>query len=340
MADRPVKVWLPALRTHSGTDVFTIRLAKGLRHHGVDAEISWFDRRYEFFPDLLKRFPAPMGTQIIHANSWNAFAFKRKNIPLIVTEHHCVLDPRFQPFTTFLQRLYYKTVIARCLNKSFADASMITCVSNCTAQGLQMSFGIKNALVIQNGIDTNFFDPSPINSDVSAKKTFRLLFVGNLSRRKGADLLPRLMKNLGSQFELRYTSGLRKSKELLTSSNCIALGRLSMESLRDEYRACDALLFPTRFEGFGYAAAEAMSCGKPVIGFAGHALDELIANEKTGFLVPLDDMEALEVACRELASHSDVCHRLGEAARHEILTRFSENKFIDLHISLYNSILI
>ena len=338
MADRPLKVWLPALRTHTGTDVFTIRLAEGLQRVGVEAEISWFDRRYEFFPDLLKRVPAPAGTQIIHANAWNAFAFKRKNIPLVVTEHHCVLDPRFQPFTSTLQRLYYRTVVTRCLKKSFAIATAITCVSNCTAQGLQMAFGIKNSLIISNGIDTDFF--SPINRDTDTReKLFRLLFVGNLSRRKGADLLPQLMTDLGTEFELRYTSGLRMNKGLLNNSNCVALGKLSAESLRDEYRACDALLFPTRFEGFGYAAAEAMACGKPVIGFAGHALDELIDNEKTGLLVPLNDIDALEVACRRLANDPDLCLKMGHAARQGILLDFSEEKTINSYTQLYKSLI-
>ena len=91
-----MKIWLPAIQGRSGADVFTLRLCEALRREGCDAEISWFPNFYELFPFLLRGVPPPPGTAIIHANSWNAFAFKRKSIPLVVTEQLGVLDPAAQ----------------------------------------------------------------------------------------------------------------------------------------------------------------------------------------------------------------------------------------------------
>ena len=66
-----MRVWLPAVRAGSGSDVFTERLADGLRDAGVDVEVSWFPLRYEFLPELL-RARMPRRIDVVHANSWNA----------------------------------------------------------------------------------------------------------------------------------------------------------------------------------------------------------------------------------------------------------------------------
>ncbi|QKQ28197.1 glycosyltransferase [Candidatus Reidiella endopervernicosa] len=49
---------------------------------------------------------------------------------------------------------------------------------------------------------------------------------------------------------------------------------------------CDALLFPSRLEGFGYAPAEAMSCGKPVITSNISSLRKLLLIIKQAFVHP------------------------------------------------------
>ena len=95
-----MKIWLPAIQGGSGADVFILRLCEALRREGYDAEISWFPNFCELFPFLLRRVPPPPGTAIIHANSWHAFAFKRKSIPLVVTEQLGVLDRAAQKRTT------------------------------------------------------------------------------------------------------------------------------------------------------------------------------------------------------------------------------------------------
>lgn len=80
---RPLKIWLPAVRAGSDTDVYTERLAIGLEHAGHEAIIQWFPHRYDLMPWRLKYVSAPPGVDFIHANSFQGFAFKRCNIPLV-----------------------------------------------------------------------------------------------------------------------------------------------------------------------------------------------------------------------------------------------------------------
>ena len=114
-----MKIWFPVIRGGSGTDVFTRRTADALRRRGIRIEVAWFPARYEFAPYLLRSVAPPPGTDLTHANSWNAFAFKRPGIPLVVTEQLGVSDPLARSFKGFFQNLYHETLIKRFVRESF-----------------------------------------------------------------------------------------------------------------------------------------------------------------------------------------------------------------------------
>jgi glycosyltransferase involved in cell wall biosynthesis len=57
--------------------------------------------------------------------------------------------------------------------------------------------------------------------------------------------------------------------------------------------ACDVVVMPSRWEGFGLVAIEAMRLSKPVIASTVGGLPEIIADRETGILFPSGDAEAL-----------------------------------------------
>ncbi len=234
--------------------------------------------------------------------------------------HHCVRDPGYAPYRSFAQAAYHEGLLRFYERWSLEAADAIVAVSRHTARSLDRVYGVKDVQIVLNGLDTEFFTPGPAKEPLDGRK-FRILFVGNPIRRKGFDLLEPIMERLGDGFVLQATAGLRGQAR--SATNIEILGRLDTEGLRDAYRAADVLLFPSRFEGFGYVVAEAMACGTPAVCSDASSLPELLEEGVSGLLCPVDDVEAFAGAIRSLAESAERRAAMGEAARRYVVERFS-----------------
>ena len=336
---RPLTIWLPAVRAGSGADVFTERLAVALGRRGLNAIITWFPHWMELAPDARRFATPPAGVDIIHANSAYAFAFKRKGIPLVITEHHYILDPAYRPYKSLAQQIYHRSLIGRCLRRSYAVADAITTDSCFTADVLSRVLGVTVTKTIPLWVDYAVFSPGSSTRAMKGQRNFRLLYVGNASKRKGADVIPLLAQRLDAGFEIRCTAGLRARRQGAERDNVTLLGRLTQDQLISEYRDCDAVLVPSRYEGFGYSALEAMACAKPVVGFRCSAIEEVVVEDGTALLCNIDDMDMLEANCRRLAQDQAMVRQFGTAGRERAVSAFSEARAIDAYLELYRSLL-
>ncbi len=130
------------------------------------------------------------------------------------------------------------------------------------------------------------WDPSYLN----------LLFVGRFDRQKGLDILLSAMRRL-KRADLRlYLIGAEfRSTNLVQvlPANVVSLGWLPPDKLDTYYSAADAVVVPSRWEGFGLVAAEAMRNGTPVICSDRGALPELVIDGESGMVVALTPTERL-----------------------------------------------
>jgi glycosyltransferase involved in cell wall biosynthesis len=65
-----------------------------------------------------------------------------------------------------------------------------------------------------------------------------------------------------------------------------------------------------------------MACGLPVVASRIAGIPELIEHERSGLLVPPNDIAALAGALERLAADPVLCARLGQAARETIVSEF------------------
>lgn len=332
-----MRIWFPTIAAGSGADVYVRRLSAALKKHGVDAIVTWFPHWFELAPWLLRAVSPPPGTDIIHVNSWHGPAFYRKGIPFVVTCHHVVHSRHYLPFATALQRLYHRLLVRRWEAYSFEKANRVIAISRFTASCIADVFEGRQSEVIHLWVDTDQFVPA---KGIERRKDgpFRMFFLGNPIKRKGFELLSEIMERLGSEFVLHYSAGRGAVHSKKPPSNMICIGRLFTEDVIKELQTSHALLFPSRFEGFGYAALEAMACGVPVIAARSSAIPEVVEHEKTGILCGTDDVNGFVQACRRLAGNEGFRMRLSRQARDAAVSRFDEEELVPRYLKLYEDL--
>ncbi len=106
------------------------------------------------------------------------------------------------------------------------------------------------------------------------------------------------------------------------------------EDVEQFYRSLYLLAMPSHAEGFGLAAAEALSCAVPVIASNVSSLPEIVIDGETGLLVPPRDSEALSEALTRLLNDPDLARRLGHAGREFVLEHYPREKILARFLGL------
>jgi glycosyltransferase involved in cell wall biosynthesis len=181
--------------------------------------------------------------------------------------------------------------------------------------------------VVYDGVDTDTFHPLE-----TPREPGRLLYVGNSDdRNKGARYLIEALALLKDRRDLHLTVVDRPiallvptlAHELGIEDRVTVTGRLSVEELHQLYNRAQMLVSPSLYEGFGLPAAEAMSCGTPVLATTAGAFPEVIEDGVSGLLVPPGDARALADGIERVMSDSGMRERLGQEGRQRIVDHFS-----------------
>jgi len=332
-----MKIYFRLTNSGGGANVLITGIASALRQAGHEVRIDYLPRCIDIAPPAGMFFPDNWPeADIVHGDVFTGFYPSRK--PFVFTLHHVVHNSALS-YRTFAQRLYY-LLLKRYEQRAINHAAATVCPSEHTRREVERVFNYREAHMIYNGIDTDFFKPAAVSREtyaIAPDKTV-LLFSGNLIRRKGCDLLPEIMRELGPDYILLLASGMRDTRPL-PIENCSNLGSVPFRQLPEIYNLCDLLLFPTRLEGFGLSLAETMACAKPVVSTKCSALPELISNGENGFLCSMDNVPEFVEKIRWLREHPAERLAMGAANRQRIIEHFSLQTMTDGYLALYESLL-
>lgn len=311
---------------------------KLLSDHLHNYTLLSYNPYWTFFPliiPFLFRNINKLGT--VHSTPDHGYLFRKKDQNLVITFHNYVLDSYMNPFSSLLQIFHYQTDLRYFTRKALGRATIVTAVSHFTKNLVKNDLNYPGTIqVIYNGIDTERFFPTPSFSDT--RKEFKVLFSGNLIRRKGVDLLPLIANRLPRNIKILYTSGLRTRHSLPDHPQLINVGSIPYADMPKVYQNVDLLLFPTVREGFGLAAAEAMACGLPVVATNCSSLPELIVNGKGGFLCSLGNVESFAEAIVTLAESPSRRQEMGQFNRERAEKLFSLKRMIHEYTQLFDQL--
>lgn len=193
--------------------------------------------------------------------------------------------------------------------------SLLHCIPN----------GIRDKAVMR-GHGAHVFNPATLN----------LLFVGRQDRQKGYDILIDAMKSLQGLPIMLHVVG---EAVVSTEDRNPAYPNVTLHGWksRDEVEAfladADALVMPSRWEGFGLIALEAMRQELPVCASAVDALPELVQHGISGFLFPSEDVDALANLLASLDRSS--LQKIGPNGRQWYLNNFTADRMNNSLIDLY-----
>jgi glycosyltransferase involved in cell wall biosynthesis len=160
----------------------------------------------------------------------------------------------------------------------------------------------------------------------------RLLFVGRHDRQKGLDILMSAMAQLSKRgFDLTTIGagviGRRTVAEV--PDGVRALGWQACHVVRAEMERCDLVVAPSRWEGFGLVAVEAMRAGRAVVATRVGGLPEVVVDGETGVLCAPGSAGALTDAILRAAT---TARRMGVAGRARFERLFTaERMFRETH---------
>lgn len=319
----------------SGSGVFIVHniLAENIKNY----QVYPYHPLWSLLPPSLCRAIKFPKSDIIHATPDHPLWKKQPDTPLVLTFHNYVLDQYMKKKAGFSQNIYYSTILKKYTIQSVNQAQVITAVSSFTANLVKNELNLNQDIkVIYNGVDTNKFIPKQKTIN---KKNVNVLFVGNMTNRKGMHLLKEISNKLEKNIYLYTTKGLRKNTFNTKHDNLIDVGNIPYSSMPDLYNKADILLFPTLREGFGLAVAEAMSCGLPVVASDCSSIPELLDDRKGGFLCPVGDVDSFVEKIILLANDKKLRLEMGEYNRNKVEVKFTIERMINEYKLLFEQVL-
>ncbi|AHF76516.1 Putative glycosyltransferase [Sodalis praecaptivus] len=159
----------------------------------------------------------------------------------------------------------------------------IICVSDYEkTSAVQLTLSAEKMVVVHNGVPDRGHPPEALR----AHDELNLLFVGRLDFQKGYDIIIDAMRQLqGNPIHLTIVGdSVNGQQEKIALPNITYTGWLRSQELEKYFLAADALVIPSRWEGFAMVPLEAMSYGLAIVASDSTSLPEVVIDGKTGRL--------------------------------------------------------
>ncbi|MBJ7353317.1 MAG: glycosyltransferase family 4 protein [Thermoleophilaceae bacterium] len=307
---RAIEQLLPRLEAEPGVELVRLEHEGRVPTSSLGVIARGLARELWYLPRVLPQRVAASGAEILHCPS--QLVPPSCVVPMVVTLH----DAIGWEHPEWLTRANVAQLHKR-LPRAIASGAHVITSSEYSRGRLIAALDLDPARIttVPLGLDSRF-TPEAAAADADAIAALGVgepyvLTVGTLQPRKNLAAAIEAFELLGSaRAEHLVIVGARgwHDDELIqriersTASGRIhLLGRVTDDELIALYRGAECLVFPSRYEGFGFPPLEAMACGTPVISTDNTSLAEAIG-DAAEVIDPDDPEQIAETLARVLGS--------------------------------------
>lgn len=225
--------------------------------------------------------------------------------------------------------------------------SSFVLVQNPDDRSTLLDLGIKPTrmtLIPGSGVDTDALQPLP---EPQGPVTFG--FAGRLLVDKGIRALVaahEILHGKGHNWKLLIAGSpdpanpasiaLSEVEQWIRNPGITWLGHV--DDIVSFWRTCHVAVLPSHREGLPVSLLEAAACGRPLIGTDAPGCREIVIEDQTGLLVPIENPSALAEAIMRLAESPQLRARYGEGARKLVVDKLSAKIIGSSIVDLYDQL--
>lgn len=307
------------------------------RRPGLDLEIITWLR------DIIRQ----ENVDVVHAHQYSPLFYA---VPagllaggkkVVYTEHG-----RFYPEKTSWKRWLFNPLLAM-------GVDHLISISEATAQAMATydNFPLHRIKVIHNGIDCSSMNPAidkrAKRQELRLSETCRI--IGTAARLNSIKNIPMMLRSFKLVLQQVQNTclviagqgeeeeHLKMMAQKLGIANHVKFIGLRFD-LPEIYQLFDIFLLTSFSEGISVTLLESMASGIPSVVTDIGGNREVVVNNETGYLVPVDDDQLMAQRICELQHDGDKASRIGLMARGRVVSDFSIQKMMDAYYRLYNSV--
>ena len=241
-----------------------------------------------------------------------------------------------------------RTILKRLLPSLLDRPGSVVLVQNPDDRAALLDLGIREAaitLIPGSGVDTDVLQPLP---EPDGPITYG--FAGRLLTDKGIRALVAahdIVRGQGLQTNLLIAGNpdpanpasvsLQEVNEWAQRPGVTWLGHI--KDISSLWRRCHFAVLPSHREGLPGSLMEAAACGRAMIATDAPGCREIVIDDQTGLLVPIEDPQALARAITKLTTSSELRARYAKAARELVVGKLSARIIGEQIVQLYSNMM-
>ena len=329
--------WISSLYEKGDYKISVISLHRGKEISGV--EYYYLPRihntKLDYFLNikLFRKLISKLNPDILHCHYASGYGM----LGALSGFHPFVLSVWGDDVISFPNNILTKYLTRYILKK----ADVILATSNYLG-GITKNYTTKKIEIINFGIDTNIFKPSPVDHSEINIGTIK-----SLNPQYGIDTLINAFKLLENEpyfNKLKLIivgSGVLEDRlkdlvsQLYLDEKVTFTGKIEHDRVPYYHNLLDIFVALSISESFGVAILEAQACSKPVVVSDVGGLPEVMKNNITGFIVPSSNANAAAEAIKKLIEDKELRIKMGDEGRKFVIENFEWKKNVSEMCEIY-----